>query len=162
MNFIGGPVSKGLVEFPRVVKAKVAANANSGFLDVLVVAQVHVLIFYRSPQTLDKNIVECPPSAVHTESDALVEYSSHKFLRGELDSLVGVENLWPTIGLDRFLERLQVESCLQACRKDIPSSSLALFMFNTFLSTCLITRSRLASPTLIIHSKVAPLLYLLE
>ena len=80
VHLIGCFISERLVQPSGIVKPKVVSNADPGFSDVLVVAQIYVLIFYRSPQTFDKNIVEGSPSPVHAELDALAEYRTHKLL----------------------------------------------------------------------------------
>ena len=56
------------------------------------ILQVHMLILDRPPEPLDKNIVQCPTTSIHTDFDAFVQQRLGKAGRSELRTLVGVED----------------------------------------------------------------------
>lgn len=57
-----------------------------------VVIWVDLFIFDGTPESFDKNIVECPPTTIHTDGDFSLFQAIVKGVTRELRSLVRVEN----------------------------------------------------------------------
>lgn len=87
-------------------------------------------MFQRAPQTLDENVVDPAALAVHRDLDCLSLKSVRPALAGVLTALVGVENLWPTVRVERVLQGLQTELHVlgrrQAPRQHAPCMPLRL------------------------------------
>lgn len=55
-----------------IVKADPFAYARAGFRAGFVSVQVHVFVFERAPEALDKHVVQPTASAVHGDADSIV------------------------------------------------------------------------------------------
>ena len=78
---------------PGVVEVEVPGKPGPKRCRRLVRSQVDVLIFHASPQSLNEDIVDPPPLAVHADRHPVrLEYVGER-LGGELCALVGVEYL---------------------------------------------------------------------
>ena len=75
-----------------VIEGKVFTQTvdQSGYRSVLV--DVNVLILYRAPEPLDKDIVQSPPPTIHTDLDFGCAQNRGKSMDRELTSLVRVED----------------------------------------------------------------------
>jgi hypothetical protein len=71
-----------------IVEAQILSDAGAGFGNVTVGVQVDLLIFYRSPQALDEDIVPPGAFAVHGDGDGCVLQHLDKVDGRELAALV--------------------------------------------------------------------------
>ena len=55
-----------------IVKADPSADARAGFRAGFVSVQVHVFVFERAPEALDKHVVLPTAPAVHGDADSIV------------------------------------------------------------------------------------------
>ena len=92
-----------------VVKVEPGANAGLGFGHRRISMETDFLVFEATPQPLDKDVVHAAALAVDTDHDPMVFQSAGKVVTGELAALIGIEDLWPAIARERFLERLDAE-----------------------------------------------------
>ena len=76
-----------------VVKLEVTPDLASGFADRLVGMQVDVLVFERTPEALDEDVVGPATLAIHADLDAFFFEPSGEGFAGELTALIGVEDL---------------------------------------------------------------------
>src|ERR1019366_4035298 len=89
------PVVEALVQAFVVVEPEVAGDARSCLRHRRVILQVHLLVFQRSPQALDKDVVHAAPAPVHTDGDPAPRQLPDELLAGELRSLIAVEDVRP-------------------------------------------------------------------
>ena len=87
-----------------VVKAKVGPETAFGLEDVAVGLEVNFLVFHRTPESLDEDVVQTTSFAVHRYLYAVGVQHPGKIRAGKLTALVGVEDLWHAIKLDRFFQ----------------------------------------------------------
>src|ERR1035441_1991528 len=71
---------------------KVPAQSLLRLRVLLVVFQIHLLIFHAAPQPLDKNVVQAAAATVHADVHTVRFQSASESLAGELRALVRVEN----------------------------------------------------------------------
>ncbi len=94
-------VTEGTVRAHLVVALEEGAEVGLR-LDLGAVAlEVDLLVFDRTPESLDEDVVQGPPAAVHGELHALVEEGLGELRRRELTTLVGVENFRHPVRSDR-------------------------------------------------------------
>src|ERR1700692_1360793 len=79
-----------------VVEPEVLRNAGARFSYRCIVFQVHLLVFERSPQPLDKDVVHTAPPAVHADGDLPRRQLAGELLAGELRTLVAVKDVRPS------------------------------------------------------------------
>src|ERR1700722_12520485 len=104
------PVAQCLVQALLVVESQPAANALARLCNRAIGFDEHVLVFEATPQPLDEDVVQEPPFPVHADSDAAAFQFLQEARAGELDALVGVEDVRLTVPGDRFLKRLNTKS----------------------------------------------------
>lgn len=76
-----------------VVKSQISANADAGLRHGLVGVEVDLLIFDRSPEPLDEDVVAPGALAIHRDGDFGFLQHCRDVHRGELRSLVRVEDI---------------------------------------------------------------------
>ena len=76
-----------------IVKLEITSDLVPGLANRLIGMQVDVLVFERTPQPLDEDIVGPAALAIHTDLDTLFFEPSGEGFTGELTSLIGVEDL---------------------------------------------------------------------
>jgi hypothetical protein len=77
----------------RVVKFEILIQCASDFSDRTVVVEIYFLIFDRSPQALDKDVVKDAAPAVHADGDPTSFQPVRELGAGELAALICVEDL---------------------------------------------------------------------
>ena len=78
------PVVETLVQALMVVKTDIAFDARPRFGHRCVIFQVHLLLFERPPQPLDKNVVHTSSAAIHADCDLSGLKFTGELLTGEL------------------------------------------------------------------------------
>src|SRR5213083_931886 len=111
------PVTKRLVKPCAVVKVEVSPVACRRGGHALVILEIDLLVLDAAPQSLDKNIVQGPTASIHADPDLqLLEPTCEHHTR-ELRALVGVDDLWPPLRLQRPIERRQAKARLHTYRQ---------------------------------------------
>ena len=93
-----------------VVEMKVVFQRRKQFVAQREVARIDQLVFERTPQAFDENVVEC--AAIHADGDPALLERREELGRSELRALIGV----PDFGLaktKRGVQRGQAETDLQ-------------------------------------------------
>src|SRR3954465_13961024 len=90
------PIPKALMKTFLIVKPEVTFDAGSGFRHRRVVFQVHLLVFERTPQALDENVVQAASPPAHADRDRGRSQFSGNRVAGELRPLIAVEDIRPT------------------------------------------------------------------
>src|SRR5690606_13651659 len=90
-------------------EVEVAVEVRVRIHDRDIAAQVDLLVFDGAPQSLDENIVERATLAIHGEPHAQIEQRLRELDRGELTTLVGVEDLRHAVRGDRAGHRAHAE-----------------------------------------------------
>src|SRR3984957_2267863 len=110
------PVAQRLMQPLLVVEPQPVANALARLRNRAIRFDEHVLILQAAPKPLDKDIVQEPPLAIHADPDTTAFQLLQKPGTGELDALIGIENLGPTRPGGRFLQRFSAEIRLHGDR----------------------------------------------
>lgn len=76
-----------------IIEPEILPQALSGFTGALIAFQIHLLIFYATPQAFNHDVVKCSPSAIEADSDIRSFQRSQKISAGKLTALVGIEYL---------------------------------------------------------------------
>ena len=76
-----------------VIELEVAADLASCLCDRLVGVQVDVLVFKRTPEALNEDIVAPAALTIHADVDPFFFEPPGKGLAGELRTLIGVEDI---------------------------------------------------------------------
>src|SRR5512134_3102917 len=92
-----------------IVEGEIAPDRDARLGHAGVGSQVDFLIFDRSPEPLDKDIVAPGALAVHADGDLGILQYLDEVRRGELAALVGVEDLRPAMTGQRLLQRFNAE-----------------------------------------------------
>ena len=66
----GAAVVERLMRPLGVVEREIAGNPVAGIAWIAIVGQVDLLIFQAAPQALGKDVIQCPPLAIHTDLHA--------------------------------------------------------------------------------------------
>ena len=74
-----------------VVEVEIGTYTRFQLPHVLIAFQVDVFIFEASPQTLNSDIVQCPPCSVHTDLNVVISKHLEKHIGGKLAPLIRVE-----------------------------------------------------------------------
>src|SRR3546814_5138570 len=98
-------------------------------------SQVDALVLQRAPQPLDKDVVEKAAAPIHRDAHAGLLQALRPGPGGELAALVGVEDFWATIALDRLVQRLDAEPGVQ--RSEEHTSELQSLMRISYAVFCL-------------------------
>lgn len=101
---------------PGVVELEISSQSLAEVCRRLVGTQVHVFVLDAAPQTLDEHVIDPAALAVHADGDVMGLESTCERLRGELGTLVGVEDLRGTKALYGLLQRLDAEVRVQGVR----------------------------------------------
>src|SRR5580658_3297088 len=110
------PVFQTLMKTLLVVEPEVLRNAGARFIHRYIVFQIHLLVFERPPQPLDKNVVHTASPAVHADGDLPRRQLAGELLAGELRPLVAVKDVRPSPA-QRGLERFDAEVDLHGQRQ---------------------------------------------
>src|SRR5208337_5339160 len=102
---------------PFIVKAEIDFQRRTRLSPVRIRPQVDLLVLGAPPQALDKYVVDPSTLAVHADRDAGSLQRLDPILARELRSLVGVENLRPSVFSHRLLERFDTEVRRQRVRQ---------------------------------------------
>ena len=100
-----------------IVKREVLAQMVARIVQIVVCAQVHFFIFDRPPQSLDEDVVEAAPSTVHADLYLLTLEPLDPRRRGELRSLIRVEDLRRAVSLQRLVERFDAKARVERVRQ---------------------------------------------
>ena len=76
----------------HVVKEEVLGQKRTRFGNRLILVKIDLLVFNRPPESLNKNIIEYPTSAIHADPDTSLFQPTGKLQAGKLAALIGVEN----------------------------------------------------------------------
>lgn len=104
-----GFVAQCLVNSSVIVEIEIRHQAGLQLVNGLVALQVNILIFNRSPDALDKDIIQKPPLAVHADLDMGTEQAVNPLLTSKLTPLVCVEYLGRAVFGEGFLKSLQTK-----------------------------------------------------
>ena len=113
---VGRPSAKGAVTPLSVEVIEVVGDRRSGFCHALVGAQVDLLVLQAPPQPFDEHVVEPAALDVHRDRHVVLLENAREGLRGELGSLIGIEDLRCPIHGNRLLKSLHAEVSLQRVR----------------------------------------------
>src|SRR6478735_12803209 len=89
----GRQVAQRLMGPPVVVAAEPIPQSGPQRVHGGVLEQIDLLVFYAPPQPLDEDVVHPAPAAIHADLDSETEQFPGPFGRGELATLIGVEDL---------------------------------------------------------------------
>ena len=107
-----------------VVEFEIPTNRRPGFADRTVGAQVDLLVFDRTPQTLDYDIVEPGPSAIHADRYSRALQHAGEGDARELTALIGIEDLWLAVARQCLFQGLDAERDIHRDRHP-PGKNLA-------------------------------------
>lgn len=108
----------------RVVEREVSFQPSLGLRNAVVGVQIDLVVLDRTPQALDKDVVAPAALAVHADLDAAILEQRGEVGAGELAALVGVEDFWRAIAVDRLPDGIQAEIRRQRVG-DAPAEHLA-------------------------------------
>jgi len=108
----------------HVVKADPRSDAGFDFGHCLVGVQIDLLVFQRSPQTLDEDVVHPSALAIHADVDLGIEQHGGEGLAGELAALIGIEDLRLAIAVQGFAKSVDTAIGVQAGR-ELPTQHVA-------------------------------------
>jgi len=94
------------------VELKIVGNPVTRIAWMAIVSQVDLLIFQAAPEALGKDIIQCPPFAIHTDLDAECFERLYDLRTGEMTALIRVPNLWEALPA-RLLDRLEYKTDFQ-------------------------------------------------
>ena len=100
-----------------VVEADPLADDASGLEAVGELAQIDGLVFERTPQPLDEDVVQAPAPAVHRYPDTGLPQAPGEGEASELAALVGIEDLQRAMAGQRLVECLDAEARIQGVRQ---------------------------------------------
>ena len=110
---------------PVVVPFKELRKAGAALGNGAVPPYVDVVVLDRSPQPLDKHVIQRPPSSVHADPDTAFKEHRGELLAGELTSLIRVEDFRFSVLRQCLLENFDAEAAVQRGRqtpcKDAPT-----------------------------------------
>src|SRR5690242_10113656 len=89
----GAAVVERLMRPLGVVECEIAGNPVARIAWRAIVGQVDLLIFQAAPEPLGKDVIQCPPLAIHTDLDARRFERLGDLGTGEMTALIGVPNL---------------------------------------------------------------------
>ena len=98
---------------PGVVEIQIPPERRTRLAYAVICPQIHLLVFHRAPQPLDKDVVPPGTAAIHADADRLVLQHLREGCAGELAALVGVEDLWLAMVRQGLLHRVEAELRLQ-------------------------------------------------
>src|SRR4051812_44417652 len=89
----GAAVVERLMRPLGVVEPEIAVNSVAGVPWMTIVGQIDLLIFQAAPQALGKDVIQCPPLAIHTDLDARRFERLGNLWTGEMTALIRIPNL---------------------------------------------------------------------
>ena len=95
-----------------VVEPKIVGNPVTRIAWMTIVGRVDLLIFQAAPEALGKDIIQCPPFAIHTDPDAERFERLCDLRTSEMTALIRVPNLRDALA-PRLLDRLEHKTDLQ-------------------------------------------------
>ena len=79
MNLPWRLIIQGLMKSSCVIKIKIFPKTIMGVPHRHIFMDVNIIIFYRPPQTLGKNIIQVPASPVHADPDFIIQQHLREF-----------------------------------------------------------------------------------
>jgi len=116
------PIAQRFVEPLFVVKMKVSHKMRTSLRDRRVIVKINLLVFHRTPETLDENVVVNPAPSIHADLDVMLFQKSREVGARKLRALVRVENL-RLRDLKRLPNRVQTEALVQR-RRELPGQNI--------------------------------------
>ena len=101
---------------PPIIEIQIPAEPSAGLCDAGIGVQIHLFVFHRAPEPLDKHVVAPGRLAIHADRDLVLQQQPGEVAAGELAALVGVENFRAAVAGERFLNRLDAKFHLQRDR----------------------------------------------
>ena len=95
-----------------IIEEEVVGQSPAEVGDRLVKVEVEILIFDRSPQSFDEDVVECSAASIHTDGNVLPFQLAGVPRGGELGALIGVKDLGLRDG-EGLIEGIDTEIDLQ-------------------------------------------------
>src|SRR3989338_1424464 len=92
IDFPGRFIIQRLMNSTQVVKIEVFSQSGLSLRDGLVAFEINVLVFDRTPQALNEDIVQRPTAAIHADRNSLLDENPCKLHAGKLATLVGIKN----------------------------------------------------------------------
>lgn len=108
-NLVGRSAAKCRVWPNGIVEVEVLADAGAGLGDGRVGVEVHLFVFHRASEALHEHIVAPAAFPVHADGDLLAVEDGGERRARELRTLIAVEDCWPAMAGQRFLQRLDAE-----------------------------------------------------
>src|ERR1019366_8857078 len=87
-----------------IVKVQIPTDRAPCLADRAIGMQIDLLVFDRTPQTLDDDVVAPSASAVHTDGNLFALQDAGEDLRSKLAALIGVEYLGLAIACQCFFQ----------------------------------------------------------
>jgi len=106
--------SQGAVWPYMAVPPQESGKADFSLPAIAVGMQIHLLVFDRSPQSLQQDVVEAALFPRPADLDYISLQPAHEISGGELAALVGVEDFWPAAASHRYLQSIETLLCVQA------------------------------------------------
>lgn len=101
---------------------KVRRKMRTSLHDCSVIVKINLLVFYRTPETLDENVVVNPAPSVHADFDPFTFHKPSKLRACEQQPLVRVED--PRLRyLKGAAQRLQTKASFQR-RRELPGQNI--------------------------------------
>ena len=97
----------GAVRASMIVEGDPRADPLACFSPAREGMQVDALVFERTPEPLDEDVVEEPTASVHRDPYASLFQSSGPGPGGELATLIGVEDLRRAVAFQGFVQRIK-------------------------------------------------------
>src|SRR5690606_26983220 len=94
-----------------VVKGQISTNAPTGLGHSLVGVEVDLLVFDRTPEPLDEDIVPPRALAIHRDGDLRLLQHGGEVDGGELRSLIRIEDIGLAITSKRLFDCFDAEGC---------------------------------------------------
>ncbi len=124
MHRVGRQVTQGLVKPFHIVELEIVRQAQQQLGHAGIAFQVHVLVLDAAPEALHEDVVQGPPAPVHADVDAMPLENPGERLRGELATLVAVEDFRDAVGPQGLPQAIDAKPAVQ-CVRDPPGQHLA-------------------------------------
>ena len=85
-------IPQGLMKSLHVVEEEILCQTILCLGDLLLLVQIDFLLLNRSPQPLDKVIVEYSTPTIHADADAVLFQATSKLQAGKRAALISIEN----------------------------------------------------------------------
>src|ERR1700693_4236759 len=87
-----------------VIEVQIPPERSTCLADTVIGVQIDLLIFDRTPQPLDKDIVAPRTATIHADRDRVLQQQSGERGAGELAALVGIKDLRSAVPSQRLLD----------------------------------------------------------